>query len=259
MSTIAILGLGEAGRVYARGLRSAGADVRSHDPFHRVDDPGLGQVETLKDAVRGADVVLSLVGGTAALTAAVDALPFASEGAVYADLNTVSPEVEVEIAEVADRHGVPMADVAVLAPVPRAGIRTELLASGTGAPAFAKRVGPFGVPVTVVEGGPGEAARLRLLRSIFMKGLAALVLEGVGAASALGAEDWLRDQIAGELGPDGHAVVDRLVDGTYRHSARREHEMRDALASLEQLGRPADMTKATLAWLERINSERRTP
>ena len=46
-----------------------------------------------------------------------------------------------------------------------------------------------------------------------MKGLAALVLEGLDAARAVGAEEWLRAQMADELGPDGAALVDRLVDG----------------------------------------------
>ena len=69
------------------------------------------------------------------------------------------------------------------------------------------------------------------------------------------AEEWLRDQIAGEFGPDGRALVDRLVEGTFTHAVRREHEMRDALAVIEASGEPADMTRATLAWLERIAAQ----
>ena len=107
----------------------------------------------------------------------------------------------------------------------------------------------------MIDGPAGEAARLRLLRSVFMKGLATLIVEGVGAARAVGAEDWLRGQMAQELGPDGAALVDRLIDGTHRHAVRREHEMRDALAALEATGQPADMTRATLAWFERLVAE----
>ena len=254
MTTIAILGLGEAGQLYARGLRAAGADVRGYDPFHDRRDPEIRQVPTLDAAVHGADVVLSLVGGAAALPAAMQALPHAAGGTVFADLNTAAPAVKEQIAAEAERRGVPMADVAILAPVPRAAARTELLASGPGAPALAELLRPFGVPIEVLEAGAGEAARLRLLRSVFMKGLAALVIEGVGAARAVGAEEWLRDQMAGELGPDGRALVDRVIDGTYRHAVRREHEVRDALAAIEEAGQPADMTRATLAWFQRINA-----
>src|SRR5690606_1337827 len=94
------------------------------------------------------------------------------------------------------------------------------------------------------------------LRSVFMKGLAALVLEGLGAARTVGAEEWLRAQIASELGPDGAALIDRMVHGTVQHAVRREYEVRAALSLLESSGEPADMTRATLAWFERLIAER---
>lgn len=252
MTTIAILGLGEAGRLYAHGLGAAGADVRGYDPHHVVDDPGIAQVATLPEALAEAEVVVSLVGGAAACEVAEGALAAVPASAVYADFNTAAPEVKQRIAALAAERGAGMADVAVLAPVPRAGHRTPLLASGDGAAALAARLAPFGVPVEVLDAPAGDAAQLRLLRSTFMKGLAALVIEGVGAARAVGAEEWMRAQLADELGPDGHALVDRLLSGTYQHAARRAHEVGDALAMLEAAGQPADMTRATLAWFERI-------
>jgi 3-hydroxyisobutyrate dehydrogenase-like beta-hydroxyacid dehydrogenase len=256
MTRIAVLGLGEAGRRYARGLARAGAEVRGFDPAHDLGDPEVPQSGTLADALAGADVVMSLVTGHAAASVARDALPHVAAGAVYADLNTAAPEVKQQIGRLAAERDVAMADVAVLAPVVRAGHRTPLLASGPGAREFAARMAPFEVPVEVVDGAVGEAARLRLLRSVFMKGLAALVLEGLGAARAAGAEDWLRTQMAAELGPDGAALVDRLVEGSSQHAVRREHEVRAALSALESSGQPADMTRATLAWFERLVAER---
>lgn len=257
MTTIAILGLGEAGRLYARGFARAGAAVRGHDPHHQLGDPAVPQFATLAETVAGADVTLSLVTGQAAASVARAALPHVPADSVYADLNTAAPDIKQHIAEVAADRGLAMADVAVLAPVAREGHRTPLLASGTGAREFAARLEPYEVPVDVLDADAGEAARLRLLRSVFMKGLAALVFEGLGAARAAGADDWLRAQMAIELGPDGARLVDRLIEGTRRHAARREHEVRAALESLDEAGQPADMTRATLAWFERIVGEQR--
>lgn len=254
MTTIAILGLGEAGSAYARGLHGAGADVRGCDPHQRLDDEGIDHVDDIASAVAGADLVLSLVGGAAAYEVAAQALPAMAAAAVYADFNTAAPELKQRIASLAGE--VPMADVAVLAPVLRSGHRTDLLVSGSGAAPVAALLTPFGVPVEVLARPAGEAARLKLLRSTFMKGLAALVLEGLGAARAVGEEDWLRAQMARELGPEGPALVERLVDGTHRHAARRAHEVRAALAALEASDQSADMTRATLTWLERLAAER---
>jgi hypothetical protein len=46
--------------------------------------------------------------------------------------------------------------------------------------------------------------------------------------------------------------VQRLLDGTQAHAARREHEMADARALLADLGSPTWMTDGTLAWLRRL-------
>jgi 3-hydroxyisobutyrate dehydrogenase-like beta-hydroxyacid dehydrogenase len=252
MSTIAVLGLGEAGRLYACGLRDAGVRVRGFDLSDTATPPGIERAATAVDAAVGADVVLSLVGSRAAADIAAVVLPSLAQTVVYADLNTAAPVEKQRVGALAAAHGVPMADVAVLAPVYRAGVGTPLLASGPGADALAERLRPLGAPITVLRAEPGEAARLKLLRSVFMKGLATLVVEGTTAARAVGAEDWLRTQIAGELGPDGDALVERLIDGTYRHAHRRRDEVRAALAMLEGDGDPADMTRATLSWFERI-------
>lgn len=256
MVRIAVMGLGEAGALYARGLAEAGAEVTGYDPHVEVSALGIAQRTTLAGCVEGADVVLSLVGARASVGAARDAVERMAHGALLADLNTAAPATKREVAALARGAGVAVADVAVLAPVPRAGHRTPLLASGDAAEEFARRMRPLGVPVDVAPGGIGDAARLKLLRAVFMKGLAALVIEGLEAARASGAEEWLRGQIAAELGADGHAAVERLLAGTYTHVERREHELRDVLSVLEEAGTPTDMTRATHAWLARILAER---
>lgn len=259
MTRIAIIGLGEAGRLYAAGLAGAGAEVRGFDPYQdtrTTPGPVVDQRDELADATGGADVVLSLVGASTAVEVATETLPLLGAQTIYADLNTTAPEIKQQIAQRAERSGVLMADVAVLAPVPRDGHRTALLASGGGAEGFVALMEPFGMSLTVVPGAAGEAARMKLLRSIFMKGLAALVIESLGAARVSGSEVWLRDRIAQELGEGGAALVERLVSGSYEHAPRREQEVRASLAELEASGQPADMTRATLAWFERILAER---
>ncbi|GAA4156122.1 DUF1932 domain-containing protein [Leifsonia shinshuensis] len=254
--TIGVVGLGEAGALYATGLADAGARVRGYDPFRELGDPRVEQMATPEDLAPDVDVVLSLVGGRAAVAVAHDFLTVMPNGAVFADLNTVAPDVKSQIADEAASHGALMADVAVLAPVPRAGFKTPLLASGAGAETLVDLLAPLGVPITVSGAVAGDAARLKLLRSVFMKGLAALVIESVSAARSAGAEEWITEQMSAELGPDGRQLVDRLITGTYEHIERRTHEVEDALHMLEASDQHADMTRATLAWFERIRTER---
>jgi 3-hydroxyisobutyrate dehydrogenase-like beta-hydroxyacid dehydrogenase len=255
MTRIAVMGLGEAGSLYARGLADAGAHVTGYDPYVDVAARGIPQVPRLEECLDGAELVISLVGAVASVDAARDAVARMAPGALLADLNTSAPETKERVAAIARDSGMGIADVAVLAPVPRAALGTPLLACGDDAERFAASMRPFGAPVDIARGGVGAAARLKLLRSVFMKGMAALVIEGLEAARSAGAEDWLRAQIAAELGPSGYAMVEHMVTGTYTHAERRAHEMRDALEMLEHAGSHADMTRATRDWLERIASQ----
>ena len=77
------------------------------------------------------------------------------------------------------------ADVALVGVVPNTGLPTPALASGDGAERFAEIFRPLGMPVEVVGSRPGDAAGLKLLRSVFMKGLAAAAIETLEAAGRL--------------------------------------------------------------------------
>lgn len=251
---IAVLGLGEAGSIYARGLAERGAEVVGFDPIVVEPPSGVTRLPSIGDAVDGAELVLSLVGARAAEAVLTEALPRMSTGA-FADFNTGAPAQKRELAARAAGAGIRFADVAVMAPVPRAGIATELLASGDGAGMAADVLAGYGLPIRVVGADAGDAAGLKLVRSVFMKGLAALVFETLDAAGRIGATDEVRAQLAAELGPDGDALVQRLLDGTRQHAARREHEMLDTRAFLGELGAPTRMTDGTIAWLRALQDE----
>ncbi|MGZ4310454.1 MAG: NAD(P)-dependent oxidoreductase, partial [Gaiellaceae bacterium] len=82
--------------------------------------------------------------------------------------------------------------------VPASGLATPALASGAGAGRFAELFRPLGMPVEVVGPRPGDAAGLKLLRSVFMKGMAAAAyLEelGVDPRVSSAAAAWL-EQLA---------------------------------------------------------------
>ena len=175
-----------------------------------------------------------------------------SPSAIYADMNTASPEEKKRLAGRAAGRGIAFADVAILAPVPRARADTALMVSGAGAERAVAIFASYGMPATFAGGQAGTAAGMKLLRSVFMKGLAALAVESVEAADAVGARDWVLAQMASELGPDGHALIEHLLAGTTRHAVRREAEMRAVQAYLDLLGAAHPMTDATVAWFGEI-------
>jgi 3-hydroxyisobutyrate dehydrogenase-like beta-hydroxyacid dehydrogenase len=255
---IAVLGLGEAGSLIARDLAATGAVVRGYDPAVRAPD-GIVDTASEADAASGADLVLSVNSAEAAVEAFRAGLGGLGDGAAWADLNTASPGVKQELAAIGAARGVPVTDVAMMAPVPGRGLRVPMLASGDGAARYAGQMRPLGAGIEVLDGPAGLAASKKLLRSVFYKGMAASVVEALEAARAAGFEPWLREHIAAEFAKADAATLDRIVTGTYRHAVRRGAEMAAAAQMLAELGVPPVMADASRALHERVAGQDAPP
>jgi 3-hydroxyisobutyrate dehydrogenase-like beta-hydroxyacid dehydrogenase len=243
---VAVLGLGEAGARLATDLVARGVDVRGYDPEPDRAFPSLPDAAA---AAAGSDVVLSVCSAAAALDAAAASLPALSAATLYADLNTASPELKRELATLVGGTGARFADVALLGPVPTRGLRAPVLASGDGARAFADVFEPLGMPVTVISEEAGDAAALKLVRSVFMKGLAAAVVESMEAAERAGQADWLAAEIAALI---GEPFLARALEGSRKHAARRVDEMEAARDLLVELGVEPRIASASAAQLAEL-------
>lgn len=241
---VAVLGLGEAGARIAAGLVEAGCTVRGWDPARQP--AGIANADSDLSAVRGADVVLGITTAAFALDAAVRVAGELGGETLYADLNTSAPQLKRELAEALP---VQFADVALIGVVPSLGLATPALVSGAGAERFAELFRPLGMPVEVIGPRPGDAAGLKLLRSVFMKGMAAAAIESLEAARAAGVEDRVHADIAAVI---GEPLLERLLSGSRAHAARRVDEMRAATAYLEELGVEPRVASAAAAWLEQL-------
>ena len=228
---------------------AAGARVRGYDPVAGAPE-GVERSAGLPSAVEGAAVVLSVNAAAVARSVAAEAAPALHEDAVYADLNTAAPALKREHAALV---GVRFADVALLGPVPARGLGTPALVSGDGAAAFAALLAPLGMPVELVSETPGDAAARKLLRSVFMKGLAAAALESLEAARAAGDEEWLERELTEVIGAE---LLERLLEGSRVHAARRVEEMEAACELLASLGVEPRIAGASADVLRGLRVER---
>lgn len=249
---LAVLGLGEAGSLYTAGFSTQGWQVSGFDPADVTTPADVRRCDTVDDAVRDADLVLSLTSAKVAVKAARDAAPHLKATAVYADMNSAAVAVKEQVAAaIAEAPGVSFADVAVVGSVPAHGAKTALVISGSGSSRAAAYFGALGAPVDDIGGGAGDASRRKLLRSSFMKGLGALIVEATEAGAAADDEQWLRDQIAGALA-GGYAALDRLHDGTIKHAPRRAVEAAAAVELLDDLDVAPVVARATAPVHQRL-------
>lgn len=247
---VAILGIGEAGGILAGDLMAAGVSVRGWDPDPPAIPAGLDFAASNPAAVRGADVVLSVNWASVAVDVAAEVAQVLQPNQLFADMNTASPQIKRAAAAIVEEAGALFVDGALMAPVPPKGLRTPVYASGSGAVLFAEKMSPYGMPITVLDGEAGNAAKHKLVRSIMYKGVAAVVMECLEAAEALEMSDYARQQMMTIL--QDESMIDRFVEGSRAHAKRRMQEMEAVVELLESVGVSAFTSRASLEKLREI-------
>lgn len=262
---IAFIGFGEAGQTISRGLR-AGQPVRIRtydilfdDPAnqgklkHAADALGVATARDHVDAVRGADFVFLAVTASSSLEAAQSCLPGLGKGQLFLDINSVSPQRKIETAARVAPTGASYVDVAVMAPVAPYLHRVPCLVGGPGAAAFVAAARTLGMNTEFVSVEVGQACAIKMFRSIMIKGLEALMLESMLAASEYRVEERVLASLK-ETFPtlDWERLSGYLIERVVSHGQRRAAEMLEVAQTLEGIGLEPIMARATAArqqWL----------
>lgn len=248
---IAIIGCGEVGATYARALAEHDDhDIVLCDPEPRPDrsdwarrqgvdlheGPGawLGSVDRAWVCVAG-DLAHEVV------LAVLEHLPPAG---VVVDLTTAAPEDKRRSAAAAAGRA-HYVDAVIMGALGLTGAKTPLLATGPLAVTAAVELADLGAPVRALpDAGPGDAAALKLLRSVLTKGLEALGVECLLAAEELGVRDELPAVLA-DIDDEGlTSFLDAVVRTHPVHAGRRRHEVGRAAHQLAAQGRPSTLLRA---------------
>lgn len=247
---LAFIGFGEAGPLIARGLLDAGAaSVAAYDIL--VDDPATRDAWSVKaaavpatpcpgpaEAVGGADLVFSTVTSERALEAATAAAPHLRAGQLYLDLNSCSPGKKAKAAAAVEAASPACyVDVAVMDTVPGRGHRVPMLLAGPAAPQAADRLAALGMTVQVVGDTVGQASTIKMARSVFMKGIEAILCESLVAADRAGVADKVLASIQSTFpGLDWRALATYHMGRMALHGRRRAIEMDSVADTLRDLG-----------------------
>lgn len=271
--SIAVLGAGEVGRLFSADLIRAGAAVTIYDPAYSSDElrqaiPGVQPAADESQAVAGVDFVFSVNNAAQAMVAMTNGLgPLSSElpggpdlpggsdlPGLWVDFNTAAPQLKRELHDYSGSHGVAFVDAAIMSPVEGKGLSSPVYLSGTKAHELATVMASLGGNATAVEGPVGSAAAKKLLRSIFFKGVAGVVLEALEAAEAASDLEWFSEHLAQQFHDFDRDIVTRLVSGTHRHAARREQEMIAAREFARDLGVEPRITRAIVEALHHLSA-----
>lgn len=231
----ALIGGGVVGRAYGKALVESGAALRGIWDILPTGQLKAMAAETGADIhpapgdwLAEADYVFSAVFGTAALDVAMQSMECMRPGSVYVDMTTATPEDMVAAATAATQRGVGFVDVAITGAVNVRGARTAVLCAGDRAEEVSRLFQRLGAPVKVVGSQPGDACRLKILRSIFSKGLEALTIECLTTASVSGLRAQLHEVLLDLDQTPLRSLMETLVVTHVEHAGRRRDEVVEA-------------------------------
>lgn len=251
---VALIGFGEAGSSFARAGQwrdhARGWDI-APDRRAAMVECAVEAGEDAGAALQEARIILSLVTADAALDVARDYAPLLSDGALWCDMNSVSPGTKRAAAEAVHTAGGRYVDVAVMAPVgPNLAVPLLLAGAAEHTGEAARLLGALGFSNIGIAGDAiGRASAIKLCRSVMVKGLEALTAEMVLAASNAGVlDDVLASLDASEKPVSWRERADYNLDRMLLHGGRRSAEMYEASEMLRDLGIAPMMTENTVDW-----------
>jgi 3-hydroxyisobutyrate dehydrogenase-like beta-hydroxyacid dehydrogenase len=254
----ALIGFGEAGSILAQDLAKLGLEVATYDIL--FDSPATRDVlrskaiavgvrprDTLREALDGAQLVISAVTASSSSAVAAGAARSLKAGQYFLDINSVSPATKRSEARTIEASGAHYVEAAVMAAVPPQRLAVPMLLGGRKAQELEGMLRALGMNATTVASEVGTAAAIKMCRSILIKGLEALAIECLFAARAFGAEDQVLSSLDRSFPQMGWAggLPDYLISRVAEHGARRAAEMRQVAQTLRDIGMQPTMSIAT--------------
>ncbi|AXV17437.1 NAD(P)-dependent oxidoreductase [Neorhizobium sp. SOG26] len=257
---IAFLGFGEAARAFHDTLAPVlqTGEFRAYDRL-LDDEQSSGDmqqamqsrnVSVARSAAELADAewIFSAVTADQSLEAAQSILPAIGQGALFMDINSVSPDRKRETADLIEGAGADYLDMAVMAPVHPKGHATPVLIAGSVAETLVGRLRELGFDANVAGAKVGSATAIKMVRSVFVKGLEAITVEALLAAEASGCfEEILASLSKSFPGLEWSKFPTYQFERTTRHGRRRAAEMRESGATLDALGLNGGIARETAA------------
>ena len=274
---IGILGFGEAGQSVATGLKNAATaehpiEISTWDillpsnekgaPLKAAADKiGIRTVGSAQELAQASDIILSLVTTEESLVAAGQIAKHLPKGTLFLDCNSTSPGMKRDVAKTVTEAGGRSVEAAVMDLVPRSQHKVPMLLAGKDAEELIGKLAPYGVDMKSVGDDIGAASTIKMCRSVFMKGLDAILMECMVAAETAGVTDRIVSSMQVTIPEINWPVfIGKKLGGAAQHSGRRAGEMREVATTLRELGLDPTMAEATsrrLQWCADLGMKER--
>jgi 3-hydroxyisobutyrate dehydrogenase-like beta-hydroxyacid dehydrogenase len=264
---VGLIGYGEVGSTLGAGLRAQGLEeVMSYDsgafegPYaaliqSRAAAAGVPLLESPATLAGRTDILISVTPGSASIESATAFAEVLEPRHIFIDIASATPKVKQGVAARLARTGCQVADGSIVG-TPRDGLALPILASGPAAEAVSGALVPWGMKIDPVGPDLGTASAIKILRSVLIKGIEALLDEMMLGARRYGLDEAVLQSAARTLMsrpfPDfaGNLIATGVI-----HARRRSEEASMAADALADVGIEPIMAHATaarLGWVEQL-------
>ncbi|TFJ91224.1 DUF1932 domain-containing protein [Lentibacillus salicampi] len=261
---IGFIGFGEVGYQMSKGFKEENnIRITAFDKMHqttlvqsRAEEAGVVLYESPFDAIEGVDVIIVAVPADHTFNA-WQSIKGAKPETLKIDVTTANSNTKQQVfEEIMSGQGY-FVDAALMGPLPAYKHKVPIIASGSGVNVFINMMEQHQMKIENIGDQVGDAINIKLIRSIFMKGMSTLLYEVLDIAHHLDVEDRVIKSISETMERQSfdHTVT-RLVSGTAIHSARRTKEMENVIELLNSNQKPSQMSQATLdklSWITELN------
>lgn len=262
---LGFIGFGEAAYEMASGLNDEGLnhfyayDALLNNPASaariktRASEVNVELLNNANEVLENCSIVIAAVPANKTLEVAQTLNNSFKENLVYVDVSAATPEVKKQVAKVVEEGGSLFVDAAMLGPLPVYKHKVPISASGKGTDLFVQNLAEFGMQITKLSDNPGDASALKLVRSIYMKGVVGLMVEFLEAAMKYEVEDAAIDSINETMNAKTFVeTMNRLVTGSALHAKRRAVELGGSIEMLNESNIDASISIAAQKKLERL-------
>jgi len=254
---VGILSPGDMGHSVGQVLRDHGIEIitclqgRSLRTKNLAEQAGFRCVSSYAELTVACDILLSILVPAQAYACAkrvAAALQNNPAELLYVDCNAVSPQTVKRIAGLTQQAGAAFVDASIIGPPPREQGVTRFYASGVKAPVFAA-LSHFGLDIRVLGDEIGRGSAIKMCYASSTKGFAALCLELMTAAQALGVSEALLEEFQISQ-PALYERLQRSLPAVPAKARRFVGEMEEIAATYQALGLTPEIFQGAAAMYE---------
>ncbi|UUH74025.1 DUF1932 domain-containing protein [Bacillus altitudinis] len=256
---IGFIGYGEAAYELSTGLKTEGLNqFYAYDVLlqneklagslkEKASQTGVQLTSSISELIEKSDLVIAAVPANKTLEVAQGNLK------KNLDVSASTPDIKKQVANEIEKKEALFVDAAMLGSLPVNKHKVPITASGSGIDQFMKVMNAYGMNITKISDQPGDASALKLIRSIYMKGIVGLLIEFLEISKKYNVEHQVISSLSDTIDSKSfEETMNRLVTGSALHAKRRAVELLGSIEMLDEAEIDASMSRAAQKKLEKL-------